>query len=551
MEENQPGSPPPPDDRRPLPPEPDSEEKVDFVKNLRWFVARFTALLGAVVLLGAVATGFAGWYTSRPDFCRSCHIMEPYHDSWAESTHAHVSCVDCHFPPGVGEKARGKVLGLVQLAKYVTGTHGPRPVAEVPDESCLRSGCHDTRLLSGRIDFEGMPFDHASHLGEMRRGMTLRCTSCHSQIVQDVHMTVTKTTCFLCHFKEVPFNEGVGACTRCHQIPEKDYQLGGGNVFNHELAFEKGVDCAKCHSDLIRGAGAVPVERCHFCHLRPEDLARIDDPLFMHQKHVSDHKVDCLSCHLEIEHSLDPRRLEHSASDCASCHPGHHQQQVAMMEGMGALSVQAPRTGMAAIRIACQSCHQPASASAADAATWRASMDTCLQCHDRQMTDWLASYHLTLREALAGLEAVVVRARDALPGAALTEDAARQTAAQLDDIEHDVKFLRIGNGIHNIHYASTLTRGLVDQLTELSRKLDLPEPEIVLPDPPASETVEPETTEPETTEPSEPEAGPPDRDEPDAPEQNAAPPQAKEPAIEEPRDAPPPAADADAATPED
>ena len=284
--------------------------------SLQLIAKRFTklfwqgaALLGACVLLLTVGTGTAGWYTSRSQFCNSCHIMEPYYTSWQESSHKDVACTKCHFPPGVAEKARGKVLGLLQLAKYVTQTQGPRPVAEIPDASCLRSGCHETRLLSGRVDFKGIAFDHGKHLGHLSQGIELRCTSCHSQIVQGAHMTVTESTCFLCHFKDGHFNEGLGACTRCHQIPETEFDLGGGVKFDHDLAYEQGVDCQSCHSDLIRGQGEVPQERCTVCHNRPDDLKRYQDGPFLHKTHVSDHKVDCTMCHLEVHHSLGCRPL--------------------------------------------------------------------------------------------------------------------------------------------------------------------------------------------------------------------------------------------------
>ena len=134
-------------------------------RKLRWFLLRAGALLGAFVLLLILLVGGAGWYTSRSEFCNSCHIMEPYYSSWKESTHKDVPCIDCHFAPGFGGKIRGKMLGLVQLAKYVTQSEGPRPAAEVPDASCLRSGCHETRLLSGRVEYQGIHFDHTPHLG--------------------------------------------------------------------------------------------------------------------------------------------------------------------------------------------------------------------------------------------------------------------------------------------------------------------------------------------------------------------------------------------------
>ncbi|MCL4202586.1 MAG: hypothetical protein KJ000_08830, partial [Pirellulaceae bacterium] len=61
----------------------------------------------------------------------------------------------------------------------------------------------------------------------------------------------------------------------------------------------------------------------------------------------------------------------------------------------------------------------------------------------------------------------------------------------------------------------------------------------------------PEMADGDSATPTEPEDGPPDSDAPSVvPEQGVAPP-AEEPANEEPRDASPPAADGDAAKPED
>ena len=153
MDENRPVPPPSAGDPGgpPLPPagsDPrDAEGEVNFWQNLRWFLSRGVALIAAFVLMGAALTGLAGWYTSRSEFCRSCHIMEPYYVSWQESSHHDVSCIKCHFPPGAGEKIRGKMLGLVQLVKYVTATAGPdglRPRSPTPAASAAaatKRGC--------------------------------------------------------------------------------------------------------------------------------------------------------------------------------------------------------------------------------------------------------------------------------------------------------------------------------------------------------------------------------------------------------------------------
>ncbi|MGA2255230.1 MAG: NapC/NirT family cytochrome c, partial [Thermoguttaceae bacterium] len=429
------------------------------------------ALLAAWLFLMVIMAGAAAWYTSRPVFCNSCHIMEPYYKSWQESSHKDVTCVECHFPPGIGGKVRGKVLGLVQLLKYVTASAGTRPSAEIPDASCLRSGCHETRLLSGRVDFHVksmgkeivIPFDHTPHLEEGRRGETLHCTSCHNQIVQGTHMTVDTRTCFLCHFKGQSFNEKLSACTHCHQIPQTEFDLGGGVKFTHELAFKKGVDCRSCHGDLIRGNGDVPRERCQSCHNREGDLARIGDHEFMHNKHVTEHKVDCILCHTPILHKLDPKKLEHASSDCQSCHPNHHQEQVDLLEGKGArlFAETAAKAGaresnlMVDVRIECRTCHTIRETSSTGTELVRGSKAMCSMCHDAATVKQFEAYHISLRGALPVLQATMLKVETA---AKQSGDRPEKLIKEIGNVRHDLDLLTRGNDIHNMHYATKVVR---------------------------------------------------------------------------------------------
>ena len=64
----------------------------------------------------------------------------------------------------------------------------------------MRSGCHSVQMLEGPLSFKRVKFDHRHHLLESRRGRRLRCVSCHSQIVQGEHVTVTESVCYMCHF---------------------------------------------------------------------------------------------------------------------------------------------------------------------------------------------------------------------------------------------------------------------------------------------------------------------------------------------------------------
>jgi len=450
-------------------------------QRLRWILVRL-ATFGAVAMIVLVfISATAVWYTSRPDFCRSCHIMEPYYVSWQESSHKDVPCIKCHFAPGALEKARGKLLGLVQLMKYVTSTEGPRPAAEISDASCLRSGCHETRLLSGKVEFHGIPFDHTPHLENVLRDKKLRCVSCHGQIVQGTHMAVTPSTCYLCHFKDGEFNQGLGACTRCHQIPQTEFELGGGVIFSHELAYERAVDCVNCHGDMIRGNGEIPRERCQVCHNRTIDLEKINDSTFLHETHVTNHKIDCLDCHLAIEHALEEDKITDVASQCTACHPDHHHEQVDMMRGVGGLSVASEAGGMLATRLDCQSCHTVKEESVTGTVLKRASYEVCLACHDSSDADRLNAYHEQLDAVLPEIEKNIQQVRQALESATLDAQRMDAVVVELKILEDDLHFLQVANGIHNTHYAGTLTRALVDKLAALCRELQIDEPEITVP----------------------------------------------------------------------
>src|SRR5574341_1848217 len=212
---------------------------------------RFFKVLGAIaVALPLLLLGTAFKISTSPLLCNQCHIMKPYYQAWKTSKHNFVPCVDCHYPPGFRDTLWVKYQALSQVAKWATQTYSSKPFAEIEDASCLRSQCHATRLLQGKVTFKrGIIFDHRPHLEQPQRGRQLRCTSCHSQIVVGTHIEVTETTCFLCHFKgqrgarEV---HPIGGCPLCHQPPKGDIQLAGGTVFNHrDFVDERGTQCQK------------------------------------------------------------------------------------------------------------------------------------------------------------------------------------------------------------------------------------------------------------------------------------------------------------------
>jgi len=109
----------------------------------------------AFIVFSAAGIGGAEYYTARPQFCGTCHVMDPYYVSWSHDKHGgqDVWCVECHYAPGEHHTIMAKMRGLSQLASYFTGRYGAgRPRAHVSDASCMRSGCHgDNAFLEKKL----------------------------------------------------------------------------------------------------------------------------------------------------------------------------------------------------------------------------------------------------------------------------------------------------------------------------------------------------------------------------------------------------------------
>ncbi len=419
---------------------------------------RFYYALGiafAVFIIGNIA--FIE-YSMSPSFCASCHIMQPYYDMWANSQHKSVACVDCHYPPGFREEIKGKFQAVSQVAKFLTGTYSTKPYAEIEDASCLRSGCHATRLLRGKVLFKkGIIFDHTPHLTQMRAGIKLRCTSCHSQIVQGSHISVTETTCFTCHFngleKDPTLWDKQARCTICHEIPTQDIEFES-ITYNHQDFAGKGVPCQKCHLEVIKGDGKVPKEFCITCHGEPERLEKYNDFPFLHKKHVTDKKVECTRCHTEIKHRVKTtvKPLDYS---CNICHEKKHSGQKELYMGVSGRGVENMPSPMFIAQVDCIGCHiikkeNGVNGTQFKGTTLEPSEEGCVNCHGEDyrelLGEWKDAVNAELKDAKKKLSAL-------RPYIKRAPSKAKQLFA---DAQYNIEFVEYARGVHNVDYALSL-----------------------------------------------------------------------------------------------
>jgi len=451
---------------------------------------RTKGVLKALIVLsfGGGLLGYAGLeYSARPRFCVLCHYMRPFYEAWRTSSHNQVPCVQCHIPPGAKGFVRHKFAASVQLVKYVTRQYGTRPWTEVEDASCLRQGCHETRLLAGKVQFGGVQFDHGPHLTSFRRVTRLRCTSCHAQIVQGTHMTVTEAACFLCHFKNPQEVPEMADCRLCHKEirPHRREEVSSEAwgrpstppppaeppPYDHKPILERHVDCRECHSDVVQGQGEVPRDRCLVCHSEPERLEKYWDTEFMHRNHVTEHKVDCLRCHIEIQHRLAPPQAQAQAH-CQSCHPQHHAQTVDLYMGQGGRGVENLPNPMFAARVPCEGCHLTHKKVAGKGVSLRAGAAGCMNCHGESYGKTLADWQMKSVAWRKWMETVLPQVRTALRQRERPEQGRRHgdgTAAIWDlyrKAEKNFDLVRSGQAVHNVDYAEKLLRAAARDLNQ-------------------------------------------------------------------------------------
>ena len=141
-------------------------------------------IAGVVVGLGGLSAYLLRMHTylaDDPSACVNCHIMTPYYNTWAHSSHArNATCNDCHVPhQNIFMKYffKGKD-GMNHVTKFVT--HAERQTiraeeasAEVIMDNCIR--CHqqlNTEFVrTGRINYM-----------MAQRGEGKACWDCHRDV---------------------------------------------------------------------------------------------------------------------------------------------------------------------------------------------------------------------------------------------------------------------------------------------------------------------------------------------------------------------------------
>lgn len=439
----------------------ETKKKKRFFPKVRGF-KRFGLFTGIWFAVLVILLAVSAEYTSRPSFCPTCHYMEPFYQSWKTSSHNKVECVQCHFEPGLEGKIKGKLNGLVQIVNYISSSYKKRkPWADIPDNTCARSGCHENQAFKDTVYVtKGINFNHKHHLQELKRGKKLKCTSCHSQIVQGSHMQVTYTTCFNCHFKKSDDPEHkldkLSNCKTCHSLDSKTPEQLASMRYNHTTVVERKIECNGCHNNVVAGNGEVGKERCFQCHFETEKLDKYPDVEFMHKTHILKHSMTCIYCHSPIEHKIQKLQAG-TAPDCKSCHENSHSNQVDLYTGVNGKNVDDSPSSMYSSGISCKGCHTLHEAGKNSAGTLKARKDACDNCHGKGYGNLIGQWEQSTSKRLVQIKSIYNSAKRIIDGS--KSDKKNEALVKLDEAQHNIKIVELGKSVHNIQFADKLLIG--------------------------------------------------------------------------------------------
>lgn len=438
--------------------------------------------------------------TSLSSFCRSCHIMEPYYDSWAHGSHKDIACVDCHIAPGVTNFVEAKLNGLGQVVDDLLHRTSTKPSASVSDMACTRSGCHGMETVRKSKNQGKYLFDHGKHLDLTYSGIPVHCTTCHSHVKGDEHFELNTNACVTCHLtkpshdrpdvmfaamttaappatRTVHVPEGKRApseCKSCHVPPSGTIEYRGLKI-NHGEYLSYGASCESCHNGVTEKPRPIRSDACFSCH--EFGLERHTDVEDTHKVHSGGrHKVECFSCHGETAHGPKAQAVQVAQLDCTSCHQSQHAvQQKTYTTVIAPTTTHVPPIAMAPhaagavspmflVHVSCGGCHvepRPVTAKPGSGAmVLAASKSACDNCHKTGVGDLVTLWQKNTRELFDGVSKMLPPERPEM--SPLQRQIRGEAQFLLELVRQDGSW-----GVHNPKYTQKLLDDAQAKIVEL------------------------------------------------------------------------------------
>lgn len=247
--------------------------------DVRWRARRFALVFAAAVLALGLFVAVPAYVSSRPAFFQRYPDLQATYDSWADSTHAEVECVECHVAPTPIARTGYRLLMVGQAYLSSFGPSAPDVFASPTNGACLV--CHnDLRTVSPKGDLQ---IPHRAHV----QILEMKCVECHEYLVHEESPSgghePEMEGCLRCHDGDRAKN----SCWACHTEKAAPASHATDDWLVRHAEESDDPECAGCHD----WSG----EWCVQCHeTRPK--SHVTDWRAVHGAAVAEHR-NCEACH--------------------------------------------------------------------------------------------------------------------------------------------------------------------------------------------------------------------------------------------------------------
>jgi len=168
--------------------------------------------------------------------------------------------------------------------------------------------------------------------------------------------------------------------------------------------------------------------------------------------HIAQHKIECLNCHLNIQHKVQHVDAN-SPPECTTCHQGFHEAQVKLFTGQGGKDVENTPSPMFESGLNCAGCHifhENMKLGKVNTAGPR----SCESCHGKGFSKLMEQWQQSTQAKLDELNKIYKDVVDSLKH--LTNHRKAEAQRFLNDAYYNIHLVEVGKSVHNIEYAEKL-----------------------------------------------------------------------------------------------